>query len=179
MSDTNPVLPPPLSLGTAASNRMWSNHVGLRFLLTGNLLVIVAFFTPWFEVFKLNDPSFPFPPRDYSPWMVLQHGRFDVLGTAVWVFVLVLLGMALGSLVLARSQTLPGRSRIVYITGAMALIVFVMTGFAASEIPFGLSFNWPFLSSTILCGVFLALAGFVTVLLGLLLLVQPRQGPRD
>ena len=47
---------------------------GFSLTLTGNLLVLLAFFAPWFDVFKLNDPSFYFPRRGYSPWMVMRAG---------------------------------------------------------------------------------------------------------
>jgi len=41
---------------------------------------------------------------------------------------------------------------------------------AVPAIPFDLSFSWPFLSSTVAYGVFLAGAGFVSVLAALAIL---------
>ena len=152
-----------------------SRHpIGLFLLLAGNLLVIVALFAPWFDVFKLNDPSFPFPKRGYSPWIVLQSGQFGTLGVATWVFLLLILVMALSSLALALARTAHRRSQARLIALAMAVIGLVMMVLFVPLIPTGLSFSWPYLSSDVVYGVYLAVAGFVSVLIGLATLASAR-----
>lgn len=49
----------------------------------------------------------------------------------------------------------------------LALVGIVMLVVFVPAIPVGLSFSWPYLSSTIAYGVYLAVAGFVSVLVGL------------
>lgn len=153
---------------------MSRHRFGLFLTLAGNLLVIVAFFSPWFDVFKLNDPSFPFPKRGYSPWTVLQSGWFGALGAATWAFLLLILVMALSSLALALAHTARRRSQATSHALAMAVMGLVMMALAVPAIPVGLSFSWPFLSSNVVYGVYLAVAGFVSVLIGLAMLASAR-----
>jgi hypothetical protein len=152
-----------------------SRHValyrfGLLLTLAGNLLAIVAFFSPWFDVFKLNDPSFPFPKRGYSPWMVIQIGTLDSLRVFTWAFLLIILGMALSSLALALTRSARRRSQALAIACGSAVVNVVLMALAVPAIPFDLSFLWPFLDSTIVYGVYLAIAGFVSVLVGVAML---------
>jgi hypothetical protein len=146
---------------------MSQRRIGPFLLLAGNILAIVAFFAPWFDVFKLNDPSFPFPKRGYSPWIVLQSGQFGALGAVTWAFLLLILVMALSSLALALAHTALGRSQARSMALAMAVMGLVMMLLFVPAIPFNLSFSWPFLSSDVVYGVYLAVAGFVSVLIGL------------
>lgn len=149
------------------SARAQRYRFSLFLTLAGNLLVIVAFFSPWFDVFKLNDPSFPFPKRGYSPWMMLESGRLGALGVVTWLFLLLILGMALSSLALALTHTAHRRSQATFITRALAVVSLVMMIVGIPIIMFDLSFFWPFLSSTPTYGLLLAVAGFVSVLIGL------------
>jgi hypothetical protein len=112
----------------------------LLLTFAGSLLVIVAFFSPWFDVYKLNDPSFIFPKQGYSPWMVLQSGRLDTLGVATWVFLLLILGMVLSSLASALTHTARRRSQAISIARALAVVGLVMMVVAVPAIPFDLSF---------------------------------------
>ncbi len=139
---------------------------GLLLTLAGNLLVIVAFFSPWFDVFKLNDPSYPFPKRGYGPWTVLQSGQPDALRVVVWMFLLLILLMALSSLALALTRSPRGRSQATAIALTLALAGLIMMLLFVPAIPFDLSFLWPFLSSDVTYGVYLAAAGFGCVLAG-------------
>ena len=149
-------------------------HIGIVLLLAGNLLAMVAFFAPWFDVFKLNDPSFPFPKRGYSPWIVLQSGEFGALGVVTWVFLLFILVMALSSASLALARTALRRSQATWMALAMAVMGLVMMVLFVPAIPFNLSFSWPFLNSDVVYGVYLAVAGFVSALIGLATLASAR-----
>lgn len=147
--------------------RMSRYRFGLLLTLAGNFLVIAAFFTPWLDVFKLDDPSYPFPKRGYSPWIVLRSGQSGALGAATRVFLLLILVMALSSLALALARAAHRRSQAIWLVLAMALMGLVMMGLAVPAIQFGLSFDWPYLSSNLSYGVFPAVAGFACVLIGL------------
>lgn len=151
-------------------------RAGLVLTLAGNFLVVVAFFAPWFDVFKLNDPSFYFPRRGYSPWMVLQSGQPHSLGWVTWVFVLLILGMALSSLALVLTHMANSRSLVAAIARALAVLSLVMMIIGVPMIPYGLSFEWPFLSSTPTYGLVLAVAGFVSMLIGLAMLTGSSEG---
>jgi hypothetical protein len=153
---------------------MSQRRLGLFLLLAGNLLVIVAFFAPWFDVFKLNDPSFPFPKRGYGPWIVLQSERSDALGAATWAFLVLILVMAWSSASLALARTALRRSQATWMALAMAVMGLVMMLLFVPAIPFGLSFSWPYLSSDVVYGVYLAVAGFVSALIGLATLASAR-----
>lgn len=139
---------------------------GLILTLAGNFLVIVAFFCPWLEVFKLNDPSFPFPTRGYSPWMVLESGMLGTLGVATWAYSLLILGMVLSSLALVFTQTTIKQSRAISIARALAVASLVMIVIVVPAVMVDLSFSWPYLSSNLAYGVFLAGAGLLSVLVG-------------
>ena len=139
----------------------------LLLTLAGNLLVIVAFFSPWFDVFKLNDPSFYFPKQGYSPWMVLERGQPGSLAITTWVFLLLILAMALSSLAFVLTHTARRQSQAISIARALAVVGLVVMVVAVPAIPFDLSFLWPYLSSTPAYGLFLAVVGFVSVLVSL------------
>ena len=143
---------------------------GLFLTLAGNLLAIVAFFSPWFDVFKLDDPSYLFPKRGYSPWMVIQSGQLDSLRRVTGAFLVFILAMALSSLALALTRSACRRSQSIAIACTLAVVSLLLMGLAVFAIPFDLSFEWPFLDSSIVYGVYLALAGFVSVLVGVALL---------
>jgi len=143
---------------------------GLLLTLAGNLLAIVAFFSPWFDVFKLDDPTYPFPKRGYSPWMVIQSGQLDAPRVMTWAFFLFILGMALSSLALALTRSARRRSQAASIACGSAVVNVVLMALAVPAISFDLSFSWPFLDSTIVYGVYLAIAGFVSVLVGVAML---------
>jgi hypothetical protein len=143
--------------------RYWS---GRLLTLGGALLAVVAFFSPWFEVYKLNDPSYIFPRRGFSPWMVIQSGQRDTLDLAAWLFALLVARMALASVELARARTPRRRERAWMLTLALALVGLLMVGLALAMIPFDLSFFWPVLSSEIVYGSYLALAGMLCVIVG-------------
>jgi hypothetical protein len=149
------------------STRTSQYRVGLLLTLVGNMLVMVAFFSPWFDVFKLNDPSFVFPKRGYSPWMVLASGRPGSLSVVTTVFLLLILGMALSSLVLALTRATRRRLQTVVFARTLAVLSLVMMIMSVPMIPYALSFSWPFLSATPSYGLVLAVAGFVSVLVGL------------
>ncbi len=170
MSGLPPSSPEPLNREESTSRRALRYRVGLLVTLVGNLLVIVAFFSPWFDVFKLDDPSYVFPKRGYGPWTVLASGRLDSLCVVTWVFLLFILGMALSSLVLALTQTARRRYQSAFITGVLALVSLAMILVAVPGIRFDLSFSWPFLSSNVVYGPYLAGAGCLSVLLGLSIL---------
>lgn len=146
--------------------RYWGGRV---LTLGGALLAIVAFFCPWFDVYKLNDPSYVFPRRGYSPWMVLQSGRLDATGVAVWLFALLITGMMVACVALAVAHTPRGRERAWMLTLALALLGLLMVWLAVAIVPFDLSFSWPFLSSEIVYGAYLAQVGLLCVISGLAL----------
>lgn len=170
MSDPGPVSLEPSDQRESKSAWALRNRFGLLVMLTGNLLVIVAFFSPWFDVFKLNDPSFPFPKRGYSPWMVLVGGGLGTLSVVVGLFFLLSLGMALGSLTLVLTPTERRRSQATSIVRALVVVSLVVMVVGVPFIPVDLSFFWPYLSSTPAYGLFLALAGFLSVLISLAML---------
>lgn len=147
---------------------------GLILTLAGNFLVIVAFFSPWLEVFKLNDPTFPFPRRGYSPWMVLERGMLGTLGAATWAYSLVILGMVLSSLALVFTHTTIKQSRAISIARALAVASLVMIVIVVPAVMVDLSFSWPYLNSNLAYGVFLAGAGILSVLVGVAI-VRARQ----
>ena len=140
---------------------------GLSLLAVGVLLVAAAFFAPWFDVYKLNDPTYPFPRRSYGPWTVLQSGWQGVLTIVTWVFALLIVMLALCGLALARART--AQLRLWAGAGIMvwAGVGLTITAFALYAVPFDLSFSWPFLSSDTVYGAYLALAGFLCALSGL------------
>jgi hypothetical protein len=143
--------------------RCWGGRV---LTLGGALLTIVAFFCPWFDVYKLNDPSYVFPRRGYSPWMVLQSARLDANGVVVWVFALLVAGMALTCLALAMARSPQGQATGRSLALVLAVVGLVMVGLALYGVPFDLSFSWPFLDSDIVYGAYLALAGMLCVIFG-------------
>ncbi len=149
---------------------MLRSRAGLLLTLAGNLLAIAAFFSPWFDVFKLNDPSYLFPKRGYSPWVVMQSGLLGSLAVATWAFLLFIIGMALSSLALAFTRSARRRSQALAIACGSAVVCLVLMALAVLAIPFDLSFSWPFLDSTVVYGVYLAIAGFVSVLVGVVML---------
>lgn len=136
-------------------------------MLVGNLLVFVAFFSPWFDVYKLDDPSYVFPKRGYGPWTVLDSGQPDSLTILTWVFLLFILGVALSSLALAFMRTAHRRDRAATFAGVLALVSLAMIIVVTPGISTGLSFSWPFLSSDVVYGSFLAGTGLALVLVGL------------
>lgn len=140
---------------------------GFLLTLAGGFLVVVAFFSPWFDVFKLNDPSFYFPKRGYSPWMVVARGQPGSLAVVAWVFLILTLTIVLGSLALLLARTTHSRSIVAVIVRALAVLSLVMTIMIVPMVPYGLSFSWPYLSATPSYGIVLAIAGFVGVLIGL------------
>jgi hypothetical protein len=156
---------------------MSRRRLGVGLTFAGNLLVIAAFFVPWFDVYKLNDPSFPFPRRGYSPWMILLGGQRDSLSIATWAFLLLIACMAARCLAAAFSRSASGRARAIIGAFGLALLSLVMMGLAVAMIPFDLSFFWPFLNSTMAYGVYLAAAGFAATLLGLTLLSANARQP--
>lgn len=156
---------------------MSRHRVGVCLTFAGNALVIVAFFTPWFDVYKLNDPSFVFPRRGYSPWMALWRGQFDSLSGATAIFLLLIVGMVACCLATALNHSERGRASASASAFGLAVLGLVMMGLAMGAIPFDLSFFWPFLDSTIAYGVYLAAAGFVAVLLGLAILTGSARRP--
>ena len=143
--------------------RYWGGRV---LTLGGALLAIVAFFCPWFDVYKLNDPSYVFPRRGYSPWMVIQSGRLDATGVAVWLFALLVAGMMVACVALAVAHTPRGRAWGAYPAFTLAVACLVIVGLAMGGVPLALSFDWPFLSSDIVYGAYLALAGLLCVIVG-------------
>ncbi|HEY7975166.1 MAG TPA: hypothetical protein VID72_07480 [Ktedonobacterales bacterium] len=153
---------------------MWLYRFGLLLTLAGNLLVIVAFFSPWFDVFKLNDPSFPFPKRGYSPWIVIQSGQLDALDVVTGMFFLLILGMALSSLALALTRTARRRAQATVIAGILAVVSLAMIVVVVPTISFDLSFSWPYLDSNFAYGAYLATVGFLSVLVGIATLANVR-----
>ena len=145
-------------------------HWGGRVLtLGGALLTIVAFFCPWFDVYKLNDPSYVFPRRGYSPWMVIQSGQRDMLGLAAWLFALLIVTMALRSLEYALARMPRRRERAWMLTVVLALVGLVVFGLALAMISFDLSFFPPFLDHEVVYGAYLTQTGLLCVLGGLAL----------
>lgn len=170
MSDPHPFSSEPIPHRKSPSTHISQYRFGLILTLTGILLVIVAFFTPWLEVFKLNDPSFPFPERGYSPWMVLESGQLGVLGVVTWVYLLLILGMALSSLTVLLTHTSRRRSQAISIARALAMMSLVMIVITVPAVIVDLTFVWPYLNSNLVYGAYLAGAGFVSVLIGLAML---------
>lgn len=179
MPDPHPFSPAPFNQTGSTRLSILLYRVGLLLILTGNILVIAAFFSPWFDVFKLDDPSFVFPKREYSPWMALQIGQLGSLLVVTRVYLLLILGMALSSLTLALTHT--ARIRFLAATTAciLALTGLALTLVAIPGIQFDLSFSWPFLSSTVVYGASVAAAGFVSVLIGLIAFTSTGQGDRQ
>lgn len=143
---------------------------GFSLTLTGNLLVLLAFFAPWFDVFKLNDPSFYFPRRGYSPWMVIESGQPGSLSVVTWVFLLLIIGMAMSSLAVALARTTHRHLQVAAIARSLAVLSLVIMIVGVPMIPYALSFSWPFLNATPTYGLVLAIAGFVGVFIGLAML---------
>lgn len=155
---------------------MSRRRLSMLLLFTGNLLAIVAFFLPWFDVYKLNDPSYVFPMRGFSPWMIVQSGPHDSLDMPAWAFLLLTLGMAASSLTLAFTRAERRRAQASIAVLGFALLNSLLTGVAAGAIPFDLSFFWPFLSSTATYGIYLAAAGFLAVFISLAMRSTPGAG---
>jgi drug/metabolite transporter (DMT)-like permease len=82
--------------------------------------------------------------------------------------------MALSSLALTLTRTARRRSQAISITCALAVVSLVMIVLAVPAISFDLSFSWPFLDSNVVYGVFLAIAGFLSVLVGITMLSAVR-----
>lgn len=140
--------------------------VGLLLTLAGSLLIIVAFFSPWFDVFS-NDPSWYVPRHGYSHWMALQSGQPHSLGWVMWVFLLLTLGMTLSSLALAFTHSASRRSLAAAIARALAVLCLVMMIIGVPDIAYLLASSQFGLSGAPTYGIVLAVAGFVTVLLGI------------
>lgn len=147
--------------------RLLRERVGHWLTLAGSVIALIAFFCPWLDVFKTNDPTYPFPRRGYSPWMLLSSGRLDPSVVMTGVFLLLILGMAVSSLAAALAPTTRARSRAATTTGVLAVLSLVLLIVAVSSVAFDVSFSWPYLSSTVAYGLYLAVAGFLSVLIGL------------
>lgn len=170
MLDPHPFSPEPVTQRESPRTSVSLYRAGLFLMFAGNLLAIVAFFSPWFDVYKLDDPSYLFPKRGYSPWMVIQSGQLDSLRVVTGAFLIFILAMALSSLALALTHAARRRSQAIAIACGSAAVNFTLMALAVPAIPFDLSFEWPFLDSTVVYGVYLALAGFVSVLGGVAML---------
>jgi hypothetical protein len=168
--DPHPLSPEPATQMESPRTFVSLYRAGLFLMFAGNLLAIVAFFSPWFDVFKLDDPTYPFPKRGYSPWMVIQSGQLDSLRVFSGAFLLFIVGMALSSLALALTRSARRRSQAIAIACSLAAVSLALMALAVPAIPFDLSFSWPFLDSTMVYGVYLAIAGFVSVLGGVAML---------
>jgi hypothetical protein len=156
---------------------MSRRHISTFLLAAGNLLAIAAFFSPWFDVYKLNDPSYVFPRQGFSPWMIVLSGRRDSLGMAAWAFLLLILGMAANSLILTFARAARRRAEaFAAILLLPTVLCSLLTGLAVAAIPFDLSFFWPFLSSTATYGIYLAAAGFLAVFISLATRSAPGAG---
>lgn len=145
-------------------------YISLLLTLAGTAVAGAAYFVPWFDVYKLNDPTYPFARRGYSPWMVLQSGVGSLNALAV-IYALLIAGLALGSLTLARMRTAGQRSRARSAALGCALVSLTLIIVVVPEVPIGLSFSWPFLSSDIAYGVYLSIAGLLGALTGLVLVM--------
>jgi hypothetical protein len=84
-----------------------------------------------------------------------------------WVFLLLILGIALNSLALVFARTARRQSQALTTARYLAVVCLVVMVLVVPNVPFALSFFWPFLSSTIAYGVYLAAAGLVSALIGL------------
>ncbi|HLZ24412.1 MAG TPA: hypothetical protein VKQ30_20045 [Ktedonobacterales bacterium] len=146
---------------------MSRSHIGLILTIAGTLLVIVAFFSPWLDVFKLNDPSFHFLKQGYSPWMVLGNGRLGTLGMTTWAYLLLILAMTLSSLALALAHAPRIRSRASLIARILAVASLVMIVVSVPAVILDLSFFWPYLNVNLDYGVYLAGTGTLSVLVGI------------
>lgn len=166
MPDSQAVSPQPAT-SPAPRTRSLSASIGLWLTLAGDVMAIIAFFTPWLDVFKDYDPTYPFPRRGYSPWMLLASGRLDPTVTVTGVFLLLILGMTAATLVAVAARTARRRSQAVSVACVLALLSLVLIITSVPEASFALSFNWPYLSSTIAYGFYLEAAGVVSVLIGL------------
>jgi hypothetical protein len=140
--------------------------VGLLLMLAGSPLIIVAFFSPWFDVFS-NDPSWYVPRRGYSPWMVLQSGQPHSLGWVMWMFLLLILGMTLSSPALGLTHSASRRSLAAAIVRDLAVLCLVMIIIGVPDIASILASSQFGLSGIPTYGIVLAMAGFVTVLFGI------------
>ena len=155
---------------------MSRRHISTFLLAAGNLLAIAAFFAPWFDVYKLNDPSYVFPRQGFSPWMIVQSGSRAALDMPAWAFLLLTLGMAANSLTLAFTRAERRRAQASIAVLGFALLNSLLTGLAAGAIPFDLSFSWPFLNSTATYGIYFAAAGFLAVFISLAMRSTPGAG---
>jgi hypothetical protein len=155
-----------------------SQRIGSLLAVAGSLLVIAAFFTPWFDVYKLNDPSYPFPRRGYSPWTVVQSGPDESLGILAGIYALLVVGLAVSSVMLTLARTRRGRSRAWGAALAWALLNLTWMTLVVPAVPFDLSFSWPFLSSDIAYGVYLTAAGLLGAIAGLVVALTGRDQHR-
>lgn len=140
--------------------------LGLILALVGDALLIIAYFSPWLEVFKV-DPSLPIPKRGYSPWIVLQRGFNDALGVAAGVFLLLILGLLITTFILASKAVLRARaSYILIVTVVMALMGLFTVGITIMFASLNLSLNYPYYDTNVMYGGGLASIGFLVVLTG-------------
>lgn len=164
MPDVRATTPQPTA--TTPPTRPLRRRVGHWLTLAGSVVALVAFFCPWLDVFKTDDPTYPFPRRGYSPWTLLSSGRLDPSVVMTGVLSLLILGMAASSLAATLARTERVRSRAATIAGVLALMGLVLISVSISAVTFDLSFSWPFLNSTVAYGLYLAVIGFLSVLIG-------------
>ena len=171
MIDSNSLAPQPLTPEGPTNDqplpyRLSTYWLGRFFALLGDALIILAFFSPWIEVFKIA-PGFSPTKHGYSPWMILQRGRMDALGVVTVAFLLLILGLLVTTCILASRALARIRADIVaVVTIALAFIGLFIVALVLGGASMSLSLNYPYYDTNIVYGGWLASVGFLIALVG-------------
>lgn len=144
--------------GTPSSRR----HVGRGLLIAGTILVLVAFFAPWANLYKI--PSGLFPGEGlYSPfvvvWRSITNGAF-LPATGVLLPFVVLLASSLA--LILRSPDVRQRKSLalIIITLALAILCIVATIFLITSLP-AIEMFYPYYDVAIGFGAWVGLGAFL------------------
>ena len=105
--------------------------------------------------------------------MALQQNGFDAFGALVGAYFLLVLGFGVSTLILARTTN--ARLRILAITIVLGLAGLCLAGLALWGIPINLAFNYPYYDTNVVSGGFLAIAGFLSAIVGAVIVGARRQ----
>lgn len=146
--------------GTPHSRR----QTGRILLIAGDVLVVAAFLIPWVQ---LTSSSSDIPRQEYSPfafaWESASHGAF--LPTTLVVLPIAAI-LASTILLIAWSASARRRGLLAYISILLALGNLLVSIVLVLELPFPLSFSWPYYNTTFELGTWVAMGGFLVVAVG-------------